>query len=211
MRDKSLNAPLTAAEQEFATENHYLIEKYLKIRQLPMDEWYDVVVFRYLRSVKRWFAIPELHKHNFEIIAFYAMRSAIGHEMDRQNREIPTVSLYDVIPGTDGMTYEDIVTEDNLQYIQYGGDDMNVKYNVQLPERKMFKGGVKSDEVIAIETFLAGKMKNMCFEYDEAAEAKRKLASIQSYRRKQNHQNKYDVYRSENCIYIVRLPAAAGK
>lgn len=209
MKDDPLKAPLTPEEQEFAAENHYLIGKYLTIRKLSFEDWYDVVVFRYLRSVKRWFAIPKLHKHNFEIVAFYAMRSAIGHEQERQNRQIKTVSLDEVIPGTDNMTYGETVTYENLLYVNFkGGEDMNIKYNVKLPERKIFKGAAKSDEVIALESFLVGNMKNMCFEYDDAAEAKKRLGSVQSYRRSKGHKELYDVYRNENCVYIVRLAAA---
>lgn len=117
MRKDPLNAPLTDEEQKFATDNHYLVFKYLRLRKLPPDEWYDVVIFRYLRSVKRWFAYPELHEHNFEIIAFYAMRSAIGHELDKQKRRAQTVSLNEVIPGTNGVTYMEMVTSNNLGYV----------------------------------------------------------------------------------------------
>lgn len=117
MRKDPLNIPLTDEEQKFATDNHYLVFKYLRLRKLPPDEWYDVVIFRYLRSVKRWFAYPELHEHNFEIIAFYAMRSAIGHELDKQKRRVQTVSLNEVIPGTNGVTYMEMVTDNNLGYI----------------------------------------------------------------------------------------------
>lgn len=199
------NTPLTLEEQDFAAENHYLVRKYLNIRKLPYDDWYDVVIFRYLRSVKRWFALPDLHKHSFEIVAFYAMKSAIGHEQEKQKRRIQTISLDEVIPGTEGMTYADTVTYENLNYIPWKGDeDMNIKYNVKLPERKVFRGGVKSDEIIAIESFLTGSMKNMCFEYETPEEAKKKLSAVQSYCRRENHKELYEVWRSEKCIYVVR-------
>lgn len=207
MRKSKYEAPLTEEEQSFAAENHHLIKKYLNIQKLPFDEWYDVVIFRYLLSVKRWFAIPELHKHNFEIIAFYAMRSAIGGERKKQERRIQTISLDEVIPGTDGVTYADSVTYENLNYIDYkGGEDMEIKYDVKLPDRKRFLGGSKSDEILAIETFLkmTGK-KNMCFEYGSSEEAKKRLTCVQSYRRRENHKEIYDVYRDEKCVYIVRL------
>ena len=103
------NTPLTLEEQNFAAENHYLIKKYLNIRKLPYDDWYDVVIFRYLRSVKRWFILPDLHKHSFETVAFYAMKSAIGNEQKKQQRRIQTISLDEVIPGTDGMTYAKVM------------------------------------------------------------------------------------------------------
>ena len=111
MRKSKYEAPLTVEEQRFATENHYVIEKYLRIRRLPLDDWYDVVIFRYLLSVKRWFAIPELHNHNFEIIAFYAMRSAIGHEYEKQKRRVKTVSIDEVIPGTTDLKFGDILSD----------------------------------------------------------------------------------------------------
>lgn len=107
-------APLTPEEQKFAEENFHLIAKYLKIRKLPYDEWFDVVVFRYLRAVKRWFALPELHDHNFEIVAFYGMRSAIGHELEKQKRRPQTVSLDDPVPGTNGLTYMSMLSYDTL-------------------------------------------------------------------------------------------------
>ena len=117
MRRDRFSAPLTEAEQRFAAEHHDLIFKYLRMRRLPIDEWYDIVVFRYCRSVKRWFALPELHRHKFEIIAFYAMRSAIGHEYERRRRRIKTVSLDDVIPGTNGLRYGDMATHINQLFI----------------------------------------------------------------------------------------------
>ena len=110
MRRDRFNAPLTEEEQKFAEENHFLIAKYLRKRRLPIDEWYDVVIFRYCRSVKRWFALPELHKHSFEIIAFYAMRSAIGREYEKQRRRIQTISLDAEIPNTNHLTYQDLIS-----------------------------------------------------------------------------------------------------
>lgn len=101
--------PLTPEECDFAIKNHHLIRKYLNIRGLPFDDWYDIVVFRYLRSVKRWFAEPDLHKHKFETIAYYAMWSAIGHEYERQSRRAQTVSLDKVLPGTKNLTLIDIL------------------------------------------------------------------------------------------------------
>lgn len=215
MKNDPLTLPLTDEEKRFAEENHYLIGKYLKIRKLPFDEWYDVVIFRYLRSVKRWFAIPELHKYNFEIIAFYAMKSAIGTEIQKQEKRIKTISLDEVIPGTDGAMYGDYVTYENLNYVQYiekAGEDMNISFNVKLPERKVFRGNAhKSDEVLAIENFITGTYKNMCFSYDTPEEAKKKLNSISAYRRKNNHAGIYEVWRNENNLYVVRCEKQTAK
>lgn len=205
MRNDKYNSPLTEEEQIFAAENYYLIRKYLKIRNLPYDEWHDVVILRYLRSVKRWFAIPELHKHSFEVIAFYAMRSAIGHEQAKRTQEPIVLSLDEPIPGTRGLTYGDTITKDNYNFIyRMGGNRMKISYNVELPERKRFRGGAKCEEVIALEKFIGETTPNMCFEYEQEEEAKRKLGSLQAYRRKWKHQKLYEVYRNGNRVFVVR-------
>ena len=80
---------------------------------------------------------------------------------------------------------------------------MKVKYNVKLPEPRQ-RSGQKSDEVIALEGFLAGKMGNMCFEYETLEEAKKKMAHVRAYQKKNRHEGIYDYYRVEKSIYIVR-------
>lgn len=90
---------------------------------------------------------------------------------------------------------------------------MEIKYNVQAPPKKAFNGGAKSEEVKAIEDFLtSGNAKNMCFEYGTEKEAKTKLCTVSSHKRKWNEKNpkKYDAYRVGNCIYIVRLTGKKG-
>ena len=85
---------------------------------------------------------------------------------------------------------------------------MEIKYNVQAPPKKAFNDGAKSEEVKAIEDFLtSGNAKNMCFEYSTDKEAKSKLSTVSSHRKKYNnsHPKGYDAYRVDRCIYIVRL------
>lgn len=53
---------------------------------------------------------------------------------------------------------------------------MEIKYNVQAPPKGSFNGGVKSEEVKAIEDFLtSGNAKNMCFEYETDQGAKKQV------------------------------------
>ena len=69
-------------------------------------------------SVKRWFALPELHEHNFEIIAFYAMRSAIGHEVAKRKKRIKTISLDELYGEGGGFTLADYGT--GYTHAEYG-------------------------------------------------------------------------------------------
>lgn len=59
--------------------------------------------------------------------------------------------------------------------------------------------------MIALEKFIGDTTPNMCFEYEQEDEAKRKLGSLQAYRRKQKHQKLYDVYRNGTRIFVVRV------
>ena len=106
-------------EREFAAQHHELVFRFLAINHLSAADWYDVVIFRYLRSVCRWFAELELHYYSFSTIAFQAMRSAVGTERQKQRRRIQAVSLDEIIPGTDDLTWGDMITTDNLNYIPY--------------------------------------------------------------------------------------------
>ncbi len=200
--------PLTEEERNFAMERHGLVFRYLANRKLARDDWYDVVVFSYLRAVKKWFARPDLWKYRFSTIAFDAMRGAVGNELDKQGRRIQAVSLDEALAGTEGLTHGDTITYENLRYTPYetyGDETMKIRYDVELPERKTSCGRRKSDETLAIEAFLAGDKANMCFEYESEEEAKKKQNSIQKNRRRKNCQEVYDLYRVENCVYIVRM------
>ena len=82
---------------------------------------------------------------------------------------------------------------------------MIISYNVKLPERNSFRGGAKSEEVKAIEAFIQGTEKNMCFTYDEANEAKRRQASVREWRRRCPDGDLIDSFRSGSRLFIVRL------
>lgn len=82
---------------------------------------------------------------------------------------------------------------------------MEIKYNVQAPPKKSFNGGSKSAEVQAITDFLSCKAKNMAFDYETVKEAKSKMSTIQSHRRKHDLTKIIDAYRVDKTIYIVRV------
>ena len=208
---------LSEEECAFITENHHIVGEYLRMRRLPEDEWYDVVIFRFLRAVRLWFTRPDLHRWAFRTVAYQNMRSAIGHELEKQGRRIQTVSLDAVIPGTDGVTYSDTVTDENKNFINYvfprgrSDEGMQLRYNVKLPPKKETRYGQKSDERIAIEAFIQSSHKNMCFEYDTSAEARKKLSTINATKRSKNEADIYDTYRVDRCVYVVRKEKKKGE
>ena len=48
--------PLTKEQQTFATAHHSLVYKFLNENRLPEDEFYDVVIFGYLKAVRDYFS-----------------------------------------------------------------------------------------------------------------------------------------------------------
>ena len=101
--------PLTSQERAVAEQNHDLVE----------SEYYDVIIFRYLLTVENWFRRPELYHYQFSTIAWHAMSSALHNDTQKKRRQIQTVSLDDMIPGCEDLTWGDVITEKNLEYVPY--------------------------------------------------------------------------------------------
>lgn len=87
--------PYTLTEQEsaFAAEHHNLIYKYLNEKDLPEDEYYDVVAFGYLNGVVKHFRRDDLKKYAFTTLAWRAMDSCYANHIAKMRRSLPTVSL----------------------------------------------------------------------------------------------------------------------
>lgn len=111
--------PLEPHEKEMAEEHHALVLRFLRANSLPMEDYYDVVIFRYLLAVEKWFRRPDLYRYGFTSIAWAAMSSALSREREKQRRRLRTVSLEEPIPGCDGLTWGDTITQRNLTYTPY--------------------------------------------------------------------------------------------
>jgi len=109
------NRPLSPEEAQFAADNLNIVFWYLNQRGLSESEWFDVVIFRYLISVKRYLTFPDLQQYRFVSIACKAMKSAIGHEYEKRDRRpLEVLSLDELIAGTSNLTYDGILG--NRQY-----------------------------------------------------------------------------------------------
>lgn len=91
---KPNDIPLTSEQADFAAENHDLIGKYLHLRHLSVDAYYDVVVFGYLRAVRRYLTIPALREHKFVTIAYRAMMCDLGNYFCAQRRDKRTAIVW---------------------------------------------------------------------------------------------------------------------
>lgn len=93
--------PITQEEREFAEQKHNLVIDYLRRKRLPMDDYYDIVIFGYLSAVQQHFRNPPVGVE-FRMMAFRAMKDAVLREGEynaRAKRWGFTVSLdTDTIP-----------------------------------------------------------------------------------------------------------------
>lgn len=80
-------SPMDLDESAFAEKHHHLIYSYLCGHNLPVDEFYDIAVFGYLRAVRKYLARPELReRYKFSTIAFRAMSCDVHHSREYWNR-----------------------------------------------------------------------------------------------------------------------------
>ena len=97
---------LTVQEAAFAAEHHDLIFRYIAKRGLSEDEYYDVLVFGYLRSVRQYLRNEELRQYSFNCIAWRAMDSSYSHYLSYKTaakRNVPALCLYEPYRGADAL------------------------------------------------------------------------------------------------------------
>lgn len=90
--------PMTQEERDFAEQRHDLVIDFLRYKHLPMDDFYDIVIFGYLSAVQQYFRNPPAGVE-FKAMAFRAMKDAVlrdGEYHARAKRSGVTVGLDDV-------------------------------------------------------------------------------------------------------------------
>lgn len=88
--------PLTKEQQNFAAENHGLVYKFLNDNHLPEDDFYDVIIFAYLKAVRDYFSDETAQKYLFPALAKYRMRLCLVdyyRAQSRQKRHAEIISM----------------------------------------------------------------------------------------------------------------------
>lgn len=68
--------PMIKEERGFAEQHHELVIDFLRCKRLPMDDFYDIVIFGYLSAVQQYFRNPPAGV-KFKAMAFRAMKDSI--------------------------------------------------------------------------------------------------------------------------------------
>lgn len=193
--------PLTPEEQQFAADNHGCLQWAIRNQRLD-SELTDIAALGYVHAVKKWFARPDLHQWSFRTIVNQTIRSHISNERSRQATKIQTISLDAEIPGTDGLTYGDIITTDNIRYQHREEKQVEIKFDERIPEAA--KQRISSVAVEVLLEFLASDHKTTALTFIDKKEAASKAGTMRSWKKK-NNRNDFNVYRLGETIYIEKL------
>ena len=74
--------PLEPHEKEMAEEHHALVLRFLRANSLPMEDYYDVVIFRYLLAVEKWSRQTLPMPGGFPAAAWAAMSTALAKRLE---------------------------------------------------------------------------------------------------------------------------------
>ena len=112
--------PLTKEQQDFAAEHHGLVYKFLNDNHLPENEFYDVVIFPYLKAVQDYCNSASAQKYSFSTIAIRQMKFRLYdyfRTQARRKRNTEVISIHlglysdgvpleEVLPGQDRLMQE---------------------------------------------------------------------------------------------------------
>lgn len=103
--------PLTKEQQEFAAEHHGLVYKFLNDNHLPESEFYDVVIFPYLKAVKDYFSDESARHFSFAAIARHRMRLCVYDHFRVQARRKRNAEIISIHLGLypDGTPLEELL------------------------------------------------------------------------------------------------------
>lgn len=105
---------LTEEQSAFAEKHHHVVMDFLRRKRLPESEFYDVVIFRYLRAVQLYCINPQLRRCKFEAIAFKAMDWQMKSYWRKAYKTLDkTLSLDSQLAGG-GLTLHEVIPADGF-------------------------------------------------------------------------------------------------
>lgn len=114
---------MTDEQRKLAEEYHDLVYDFLKKNHLPIDQYYDIVIFGYLCAVQEYCENLALQRYKFTTIAWKKMQrelSSYHSYIGSQKRSYITVSFQDRVSNDSSLCWEDILCakDDILDQLQ---------------------------------------------------------------------------------------------
>ena len=103
---------LTVLQQQYAEEHIGTVYAFLHHKRLPVDEYYDIVIFGYLSAVQDFDENPELSRYSFTTIAWRRMNSCLCDHYTYENRKKRRAATISIHSGAEyGLTLDEILPE----------------------------------------------------------------------------------------------------
>lgn len=112
--------PLTMEQKLFAADHHGLVYKFLNENRLSEDEFYDVIIFGYLKAVRDYFSNDSLQQYSFATIAWKGMRNCLFNHVrakKSQKRNAEVISIH-LIPHEDSLPLEETLSRPDELMLQ---------------------------------------------------------------------------------------------
>ena len=103
---------LTQLQRQFAEKHQDTVFRFLSHKRLPMEDYYDIVIFGYLQAVQEYDENPALSRFRFSTIAWTKMGDCLGKHFSYENkpkRKAPTVSIH--THTSDGLALNEILPD----------------------------------------------------------------------------------------------------
>lgn len=131
--------PLTAREKRLAEENHNLVYSFLHQNSYSIEEYYNIVIFGYLKAVQAWCrSVKKRKKYCLSTLTWLYMRAEVGNHFRTGNYQCrkptegiisfdaeyaETENLYNAVGGEsveDGVLEEELLNDimENLSELQ---------------------------------------------------------------------------------------------
>lgn len=108
---------LNERQRLFAEEHHRILTDFLKYKNLPMDEFYDVVVFGFLKAVQLYDKRRDLKQFSFRTIAKNQMYWCLCdhfRKLKKSNDVIGALSLDYPVSQYPNMTLGDTIADETV-------------------------------------------------------------------------------------------------
>ena len=159
--------PLTKEQQTFATAHHSLVYKFLNENRLPEDEFYDVVIFGYLKAVRDYFSDLTAQQFTFSTIANRRMKFCLFDYFRTQERRKRNMEILSIHVGLypDGAPLEDTIPAHDPIMQQLEMDLLLHELAGRVSKQQMDivhlkQGGYGIREIAAPRRFLCGALKS---------------------------------------------------
>lgn len=103
---------MTPLQRQFAEEHQNVVFRFLSQKGLPVDDYYDIVIFGYLQAVQEYDENPALSRFQFSTIARTKMNDCLNKHysyINKPKRKTPTVSIHTYT--SDGLALNEILPD----------------------------------------------------------------------------------------------------